>query len=322
MQGVETISALIEQIKRGELILPEFQRGYVWKLDQVKSYILSMYRSYPTGHFLIWKTYKPQVVRGKLQSSDNSFSRLILDGQQRLTTVYAMFEGKPPAFYEGEELYFDLYFNLLEEDFQFFQKSKMATNAYWLAVTPFLKKGIHQFLDEMDSLPSETKTLYSGQLKKFNKLDSMRNYTYHLDEVSDKPVEEIVRIFNLVNSNGTPLNKADLALARVCAYWPEARETLRRARDGFEKAGFGFELEFLTRCISSVAVGNIYFEGGFDKAGPETIKDAWSKTSKTLEYLVNLLRNDAYIDSSENLNTPYVLIPLVVYLTRDCPELR
>ena len=166
MQGVETISALIEQIKRGELILPEFQRGYVWKLDQVKSYILSMYRSYPTGHFLIWKTYKPQVVRGKLQSSDNSFSRLILDGQQRLTTVYAMFEGKPPAFYEGEELYFDLYFNLLEEDFQFFQKSKMATNAYWLAVTPFLKKGINQFLDEMDSLPSETKTLYSGQLKK------------------------------------------------------------------------------------------------------------------------------------------------------------
>jgi len=97
-----------------------------------------------------------------------------------------------------------------------------------------LKKGIHQFLDEMDSLPSETKTLYSGQLKKFNKLDGIRNYSYHLDEVSDKPVEEIVRIFNLVNSNGTPLNKADLALARVCSYWPEARETLRRARDGFE----------------------------------------------------------------------------------------
>jgi hypothetical protein len=316
MQGVETISALIEQIKRGELILPEFQRGYVWKLDQVKSYILSMYRGYPTGHFLIWKTYKPQVARGKLQSSDSSFSRLILDGQQRLTTVYAMFEGKPPAFYEGEDLYFDLYFNLLEEDFQFFQKSKMANHAYWLGVTPFLKKGIHQFLDEIDSLPPETKTLYSSQLKKFNKLDGIRNYAYHLDEVSDKPVDEIVRIFNLVNSNGTPLNKADLALARVCAYWPEARETLRRAREGFEKAGFSFELEFLTRCISSVAVGNIYFEGGFDKAEPDTIKDAWSSTSKTLEYLVNVLRNDAYIDSSENLNTPYVLIPLVVYLTR------
>jgi hypothetical protein len=88
------------------------------------------------------------------------------------------------------------------------------------------------------------------------------------------------------------------------------------ARDGFEKAGFNFPLEFLTRCISSVAVGNIYFEGGFDKAEPQTIKDAWLSTSTTLEYLVNLLRNDAYIDSSENLNTPYVLIPLVVYLTR------
>jgi len=227
-----------------------------------------------------------------------------------------MFEGKPPAFYEGEELYFDLYFNLLEEDFQFFQKSKMANDPYWLGVTPFLKKGIHQFLDEMDSLLPETRALYSGQLKKFNKLDGIRNCSYHLDEVSVKPVEEIVRIFNLVNSNGTPLNKADLALARVCSYWPEAREMLRMARDTFGKAGFGFDLEFFTRCISSVAVGNIYFEGGFDRAEPKAIKEAWSQTSKTLEYLVNLLRNDAYIDSSENLNTPYVLVPLVVYLTR------
>jgi uncharacterized protein with ParB-like and HNH nuclease domain len=210
MQGVETISALMEQIKKGELILPEFQRGYVWKLEQVKSYFLSLYRCYPTGHFLIWKTYKPQAARGPIQASENSFSKLILDGQQRLTTVFALFEGKPPAFYEGEELYFDLYFNLLEEEFQFFQKSKMATNPYWIAVTPFLKQGINQFLDEMDLLPAETKAIYSSQLKKFNKLDGIRNYTYHLDEVSDKPVEEIVRIFNLVNSNGTPLNKADL----------------------------------------------------------------------------------------------------------------
>ena len=75
-------------------------------------------------------------------------------------------------------------------------------------------------------------------------------------------------------------------------------------------------MEFLTRCISAVAVGNTYFEGGFDKATPEMVQNAWNQSEKVLEYLVNILRNDAYIDSSDTLSTPYVLLPLVVYLSK------
>ena len=217
------ISDLIKQIKIGELLLPEFQRGYVWTADQVKRYVLSLYRQYPTGHFLIWKTYKPQQSRGSTNPPETSFSRLILDGQQRLTSIYTLFEGKPPAFYEGETLYFNLHFNLLEEDFQFYQKAKMSDNPLWIAVTPFLQKGINQFLAELDKLPSEVRDIYLKHLAKFNKLDSIRTYTYHLDEVADKPVQEIVQIFNFVNSGGTKLSEADLALARICVKWGEAR---------------------------------------------------------------------------------------------------
>jgi uncharacterized protein with ParB-like and HNH nuclease domain len=102
MAATAPISDLIKQIKMGELILPEFQRGYVWRSEQVKRDVVSLYRKYPTGHFLIWKTYNPQPARGQSPPSENSFSRLILDGQQRLTSIFTLFEGKPPAFYEGE----------------------------------------------------------------------------------------------------------------------------------------------------------------------------------------------------------------------------
>jgi hypothetical protein len=61
------------------------------------------------------------------------------------------------------------------------------------------------------------------------------------------------------------LSNADLALARICVGWPEARQTLRLAQEHFEAAGFSFLLEFLTRCISAVAVGTVYFEAGFDE---------------------------------------------------------
>jgi len=67
---------------------------------------------------------------------------------------------------------------------------------------------------------------------------------------------------------------------------------------------------------SPVAVGNAYFEGGFDKAAPEVVQKAWDDSERALEYLVNILRNDAYIDTSDTLNTPYVLVPMVVYLAR------
>src|ERR1022692_3367136 len=137
-----SISDLIKEIKVGELVLPEFQRGYIWTTEQVKNYVRSLYRKYPTGHFLIWKTYGPQRSRGQSPPTENSFSRLILDGQQRLTSVYTMFKGKPPAFYEGETLYFNLYFNLATEDFEFYQKAKMAADWHWIAVTPFLMKGL------------------------------------------------------------------------------------------------------------------------------------------------------------------------------------
>ena len=312
-----SLTDLIKQIKVGELLLPEFQRGYVWTPDQVKKYVRSLYRKYPTGHFLIWKTYHRQPSRGDSPQNDNSFSRLILDGQQRLTSVYTLFEGKPPAFYEGETLFFNLYFNLVEEDFEFYQKAKMGDNPLWIGVSSFLLKGINTWLSDLDKLPPELRDLYLKHLAKFNKLDAIRTYTYHLDEVTDKPVEEIVQIFNLVNSSGTELSKADLALARICVGWPQARDALKAAQEHFELAGFKFKLEFLTRCISAVAVGNVYFEGGFDQVDAQAVQKAWDNREKILEYLINILRNDAFIDSSDSLNSPYVLIPILVHLSRN-----
>ena len=92
-----TISELISDIRGGGYILPEFQRGYVWKNWQVREYLASLYRRYPTGSFLIWNTPNPGLVRGTPSDSSNTF-QLILDGQQRLTSIYAILTGECPPF--------------------------------------------------------------------------------------------------------------------------------------------------------------------------------------------------------------------------------
>src|SRR3990170_2674360 len=95
-----TITQLIQDIEKNRLILPEFQRGYVWTSTQVRKYLASLYRGYPTGSFLIWKTPNPGLVRGASSDTDGGAFQLILDGQQRLTSLYTLLKGEPPPFYD------------------------------------------------------------------------------------------------------------------------------------------------------------------------------------------------------------------------------
>ena len=128
---------------------------------------------------------------------------------------------------------------------------------------------------------------------------------------------------HLVNSSGVSLNKADLALAHICSFWPGARVELKSFYTKLKKTGFDFkigkgrELELFVRCMAGLAIGNILIEGPFYKTPIETIKASWEKVKYILEYLINLLRNDAYIDSTNNLSTFFVLIPILVYFARN-----
>ena len=119
------INEMLTSIENGEYLIPEFQRGYVWNAEQVKGFIKSLYQGYPSGSFLIWKTEKPSEIRGKKTENNLIYKKLILDGQQRLTTIYTIFKGKTPDWYEGVSLRTDLYFNLTKEEFQYYKVREM-----------------------------------------------------------------------------------------------------------------------------------------------------------------------------------------------------
>ncbi|MFO7772962.1 MAG: DUF262 domain-containing protein [Dehalococcoidia bacterium] len=321
---MSTIAELLSEIEKAELILPEFQRGFVWSPTKVKAYIESIYKNYPTGHFLIWKTYKPQKYRGESKDSNTQYYRLILDGQQRLTALYTVFRGVPPPFFEDSKLYFRIYFNVLTQEFEYWQPVKMRGKPEWIELTPFLNQGVGNFF-EQDVLTKEDEAFYFGQLRYLNRLDQMRNYSYEMETIpksgEEMDTDEVVRIFNLVNSSGMTLSKADLALAHICASWPDARENLKSTHSKIRQAGFnlasqkGREFEFWVRSLAAVATDSVLLDASFYKRDIEVIKGAWPRVSRAAEYLVNILRTDAYIYSSSRLNTPYVLVPLIKHLS-------
>jgi hypothetical protein len=93
-----TVEELVSKIERGELRLPELQRRYVWRSSRVRDLLDSLYRGYPSGAILIWETDEvvpQQSFAVEQQSNPYAKTQLLLDGQQRLTSLSAVIRGKP-----------------------------------------------------------------------------------------------------------------------------------------------------------------------------------------------------------------------------------
>lgn len=108
------IGTLVDMYKRGELRLPEIQRHYVWRATRVRDLLDSLYRGYPSGSILVWETDEPVPTRDfAIAQETNAFAgrKLLLDGQQRLTSLTAVLAGEPVTV-RGRKRPIDILFNL------------------------------------------------------------------------------------------------------------------------------------------------------------------------------------------------------------------
>lgn len=113
-----SIATLVGMYKRGELRLPEIQRHYVWQGTRVRDLLDSLYRGYPSGSILMWETDEPIYTReSAIEQESTAFAgrKLLLDGQQRLTSLTAVINGEPVSV-RGRKRPIDILFNLEHPD--------------------------------------------------------------------------------------------------------------------------------------------------------------------------------------------------------------
>lgn len=91
------VSTLLDHIDSGHMALPEFQRGYVWNREQVRGLMDSAYRRHPIGSLLVWVTESTGAQHRGDGALPSGTVKLLLDGQQRITTLYGIIRGKSPA---------------------------------------------------------------------------------------------------------------------------------------------------------------------------------------------------------------------------------
>ena len=317
------ISTILDYIDSGFIALPKFQRGYVWNRDQVRALMDSLYRRHPIGSLLVWTTDSKGAAHKGDSSLPPGVVKLLLDGQQRMTTLYGIIRGRPPKFFDGRpNVLSGLFFNLDTEEFSYYMPSRMKDDPLWIDVTKLMQKGIGGFVTELSNHPTYASKL-PLYINRLTQITGIKDVELHVEEVTgeDKTVDIVVDIFNQVNSGGTKLSKGDLALAKVCADWPEAREVMKKELERWREAGFNFDLEWLLRNVNTVLTGEARFTA-LHNVDPAAFKDGLNRAVKACDYLLNLISSRLGLDHDRVLFGRYAFPIMTHYVDRRVGKLE
>ena len=312
------ISTILDHIDSGHMALPEFQRGYVWNKEQVRGLFDSLYRRHPVGGLLVWATDSSAAAYRGDGELARGIVKLLLDGQQRITSLYGVIRGKAPKFFDGNPAAFTgLQFNLENETFAFYQPIRMQGNPLWIDVTAIMQKGnggMGEFITKILTAP-ELAARIGDYTSRMGRLLAILDIELHIDEVTgaDKTLDVVVDIFNRVNSGGTKLSKGDLALAKICADWPEARDSMKQKIKEWHQAGYDFNLDWLLRSVNTVLTGEAKFQYLHDKDTAQ-IKDGLKRASKYIDTSLNLIAGRLGLDHDQVLFGRFAIPVMVRYL--------
>ncbi|MDV7777236.1 DUF262 domain-containing protein [Enterococcus faecalis] len=367
-----TIKNLIKKIDNNEYVLPALQREFVWKPEQIERLFDSIMKGYPIGSFLFWnvqneninkyefynilKEYHQRDARHntKINISHKDSVTAILDGQQRITSIYIALKGtysykikgawkNNDNAYPSRQLYLNIVSPNLDTnkdvqfDFRFLTNEEaedFTEDTLWYPVSDILQFEVGEMFTVIaryqelyrKNFPNESveKTSYImnslGTLHQMMEKDILAYY-----EENSQEIDKVLDIFIRMNSGGTTLTYSDLLLSLATAKWQNlnAREEIYSLVDELNIIGNGFNFNkdnILKAALVLTDKKNIKFRASnFDKQTTNLIETNWEKTKKAISLAVNLLSNFGF--NGDTLIANSVIIPVVYYLYKiDCPN--
>ena len=229
-----TLKKLIEDIHMGEIGLPDIQRPFVWPRSKVRDLFDSMYRGFPIGYLLFWENGYSGEHRTIGASGKQKAPRLlIVDGQQRLTSLYAVIKAVPVINADFHAEVIRIAFHPLEEKFEV-TNSAIEKDPEWIADISILWKletNTFTFIQDFLNRLGERRALSSAEKERIpvaiDRLVKLQDYPITALEISYSVDEDrVAEIFVRINSKGTPLNQADFILTLMSVFWDEGRKQL------------------------------------------------------------------------------------------------
>jgi hypothetical protein len=230
------LGSLVEFIRLGQIGLPDIQRPFVWPNAKVRDLFDSMYRGYPIGYLLFWQNGFADDARtigtdGKQKVAD----LLIVDGQQRLTSLYAVVKGIPVVRdnYESEQI--EIAFSPLHDTFEVADAAIRRDKSFIPNISILWSESVGLFKlvgGYLADLSKDRPVTADEQRRVENAITRVYNlltFPFTVLELSkDIDEEQVAEVFVRINSKGTPLNQADFILTLMSVFWDDGRKQLEQ----------------------------------------------------------------------------------------------
>lgn len=332
--------------EEGGFWLPNIQRPFVWSEDQIARLFDSIMRDYPISTLLIWKTTSGLKRRKFIDNwrdtlrlgdfyvpEDDKKKCLVLDGQQRLQSLYIALVGS----YEGKEFYFDILSGDMaapdDVKYQFkFMDSRYASFPWFkLKDLVFTTKRKRELADDLkaasrhiwtdqeldrldDNLELIDRAFKQEEVVTYQELDSIDNPRLYTEE-------DVVEVFIRANAGGTKLGRSDLMISLLTAAWEFADEQMEILLESLNQHGFSFERDFILKtCLVLIGQGAKYKVEKFRKPGVRSqIEAEWDAMSAAVKDVLDFIRGKTFIQCDRALPSYLALTPLI-YVRYRYPE--
>jgi hypothetical protein len=234
-----SLSKLMDDIEMGEIGLPDIQRPFVWKNSKVRDLFDSMYRGYPVGYLLFWEN---DISNGIKQIGTNNHQKvphlLIVDGQQRLTSLFAVIKeiAVVRENYDSEKI--EIAFKPLEGKFEVADAGIRRSPEWIHNISSCFRKDASQFkivgdyLNKLKEVREQDGKEFTAEEQQkcemaFQKLFGILSFPFTVLQLSsDIDEEQVAEVFVRINSKGKTLNQSDFILTLMSVFWEDGRKEL------------------------------------------------------------------------------------------------
>ena len=228
------LDGLISRIQRGEIALPDIQRPFVWSNAKVRDLFDSMYKGFPVGYLLLWTNgADAETKQIGTDSKQATPALLIVDGQQRLTSLYAVITGTPVVKKDYTESRIRVAFRPSDETFEVTDAAVENDPEFIPDISEVFKGSSLTFVNNFFSKLEEYRDVKLENDKKdcivesIDRLKDLQNYPFRAIELDCTVDEEhVADIFVRINSEGVKLNNADFILTLMSVFWESGRKEL------------------------------------------------------------------------------------------------
>ena len=311
-----TIRQIIEHIVRGQIRIPAFQRGFVWDSEMVAYLMDSIYKGFPIGALLLWRTretlkFERQLGPFRLPEVDPDFPiDYVLDGQQRITSIFGVFQTDLTSVDDADwsNVYFDYRAdpNMQESQFVAIEPEKADLNRHFLLRNFFDTAGYRRATSSLDEATA-------GQMDQVQAV--FKEARIPVEQLQTEDRKTVAIVFARINTRKVDLNTIQLLTAWTWSEEFDLQNRFTELSDELQPFGFqdvGLDQNLLLRCFAAVLTQSASETAlvNFDGA---TIRSRFDEIRNGILGAIDFLKTNVSVHALHNLPNPSLLIPLTVF---------